>query len=48
MMRTLALRTGDVTAAETYLRETLRRVQRCDWLALLVDDRVVQTYRGLL
>ncbi|ANZ36024.1 hypothetical protein BBK82_08025 [Lentzea guizhouensis] len=37
----------DDTAAETYVREALRRSQRGNWPALLADDRAVQTYRVL-
>lgn len=47
MHKPLPYSPDDDTAAETYVREAMRRSQRGNWLALLADDRVVQTYRAL-
>ena len=47
MRKPLPYGPDDDPAAEIYVREALRRSQRGNWLALLADDRVVQTYRVL-
>jgi hypothetical protein len=47
MLKPLPYNPDDDTAAEVYVRESLRRSARGNWTALLADDRVVQTYRVL-
>lgn len=47
MVKSLPYGPDDDTAAEVYVRESLRRSGRGNWPALLTDERVVQTYRVL-